>query len=213
MVRRDGFYRTPAQLYWLALVTVGIYAIYYLIRERRLARRRLGWSEETYWTAFKLIIPIYGIFYYFESWALIGDRVKASGVKPWLPLSVQIIPMFLANLLWRLPADIWVPLYLVSTIFFGTVGISVAQAERTDEPEYAWPRLGVAEWIIGVLCSGFFVLILVGAFMDDQTSVVDWNSVGIYVLASVIVFVVFQIGFGKLSRPRKGVEDPSTSSG
>lgn len=86
-VHRDGFYRTPAQILLLDYTTLGLYEFYYLLRARRLAQRRLGQKVESYWTGFKLIIPIYGFFYYFDCWNKICERARASGVNPPVPFT------------------------------------------------------------------------------------------------------------------------------
>jgi uncharacterized membrane protein YhaH (DUF805 family) len=200
-VRPDGFYRSPAIVYWFTVITFGIYSYYYLIRERRLARRRLGYTDETYWTAFKLIIPIYGLFYYFESWSEIGRRVEASAIKLPVPIATQAIPLFLGGVLWRLPDDVWIWVYLVGCIAMGTIHMSVAHAERIDEPAYRWPRLAIVEWVLLVVCSLLFVLATIGLGMDDAGNV-NWSVTGTALAAFVVVLGIFQFDYGKISRPQ-----------
>lgn len=209
-IHGNGFYRTPSQVYGLTLVTFGIYALYYLIRGRKLAQRRLGKTEETYWTALKLLIPIYGVFYYFAGWSLIGDRVKVSGIRPFLPVAVLIIPLFMANILWRLPGPIWTPLYFFGIGCFAVIAVFVAEAERKDHPDYSWPRLTVTERVIGAMCTIFSLLALIGLFEKTKPEavpwqVVQWSMVVSHAAIGFTLWAALRVIFGKLCRPRNAL--------
>jgi hypothetical protein len=203
VVRPNGFYRTPGQVYWLTLVTFGLYAYYYMIRERRLAQRRLNEPVDSYWTALKLVIPFYGIWYYFRCWNKIGVRVEAAGVRPVVPLGVLAIPMIVANVLWRLPDEIWVGFYVVAVVCVGSIAISVGLAERADEPDYAWPGFSVIEWIVAILCTVFSLLALLGLSTESastETTVVSWPFFFIALALVFIPGIVFHVQYARFAR-------------
>lgn len=195
-IRRNGFYRSPAQVLLLSYASFGIYNIYYFLRARRLAQRRLSEPEETYWTGFKLIIPIYGIYYYFAGWNKICERVRSAGINPLVPFGAQAIPMFIIDLLWRLPDPYWM-VSTLSTFFLGTIHASVAHAERLDEPDYKWPRLNWAEWAIIVIGWLFIALAMIGYATD--AAITQFLSVVFGLM--VLNVVVFYLAYRSLSRP------------
>ncbi len=161
-----------------------------------------GWDKQKspIWTAFKLIIPIDRPFYLFESWSVIGRRAQASGVALAVPVATQVIAFFLANILWPLPYDIWIWLFIAGCASVGTINAGVAYAERIDEPDYRWPALEVAEWIVLVVGSLFYMLVVIGLATDFAANV-DWNFAAYALATTVATVVVFQLLFARLSRP------------
>lgn len=198
--RRNGFYRTPAQVLLLAYTSFGVYELYYMLRGRRLAQRRLGEPEESYWTGLKLIIPIYGFFYYFLCWNKIGERTSASGIQPPVPFGIQVIPMFAVDLGWRafylVPDPYWFIL-LLNVLVLGTIHASVARAERVDEPDYIWPRLHWGEWTIIIIGS---VLILLDGFGMSTDAPSAWYVTG--VIGFMVLSVAgLHLAYGHLRTP------------
>ena len=165
----DGFYRTPFQIALLSFATLNTYSVYYVIRGLRLAERRMGQRERSYWFALWLIVPGLNIAYFYGSFNRICERVRTSGVNPPVNFGLQALAMNVVDLLWRLPDPYWL-ISLLSSILLGTIHMSVAQAERLDEPEYVWPPLNWFEWLLIVLGFAFLSLGMIGTAMTDATS-------------------------------------------
>src|SRR6202011_4852405 len=70
--RRDLYFqRTPFQFTVLTFATFGVYPLYWMIRARRFAERRLERHVTSYWFYLTLLIPIYGFIVHFESYSTV----------------------------------------------------------------------------------------------------------------------------------------------
>src|SRR3979411_1648004 len=99
------FQRTPFQLAILTFCTFGIYPLFWVIRARRFAERRLERDVTSYWFYFTLLIPIYGLIVFFESYSTGQRRVTASSVRPAAPFWLSALGIVVMGLLWRLPGS------------------------------------------------------------------------------------------------------------
>jgi hypothetical protein len=212
---RNGFYRTPLQIFLLAIGTLGFYQYYYMIRGMRLAQRRLGQTEQPYWHGLKLIVPILGMIYYFECFSRMGDRTKTAGVQLPVSFAVQVIPLFLINIVWRLPDPYWLAYWLVVLVTMGTIHASVAHAERKDEPSYPWPPFTIWEWLISTIGIGLVVLATIGTCFDSATSTFVPGStqlmLGVAAFA-IVAAILFHVLYGKLRHATPSLTSAVASS-
>jgi hypothetical protein len=190
IVRDDGFYRTPLQVFVLTFATFGAYELYYLIRGRRLAQLRLDEKPDSYWLGLVLIVPLANLWYWFNSFGKLGDRVSATDIGPpeFWPLALGILVI---DSLWKLP-DPWGWLCFSSPILLAIIHQSVARAERADAPGYVWPSLTWVEWSIIVLGTILYALSVSGMMIDTDvtTKIVVFAVTGAIALSAIPAYLM-----------------------
>ncbi|HEV2740644.1 MAG TPA: hypothetical protein VGU66_18935 [Candidatus Elarobacter sp.] len=145
------FERSPLVVFALDVATFGFYGIYYAIRGRRLAARRLDTYQITpYTSAMWLLLPLVNIVLYIGMFNTIGRRVHASGVRTPVLLGLLAFVMVVVSALYRLP-DPWWFISLTSSVALGAIHVPVALAERRDDPARTWARLHWFEIVLLVL--------------------------------------------------------------
>jgi hypothetical protein len=175
----DGFFRTPFQVLVLSYATFGIYGIYWLMRGRRLAQRRLGEPVTSYWWYLFWLIPIVTLVSGIICASKIGDRVRVAGVPtPPVPLGLQAFFFFFVSAMWRLPDPYWI-ISILAAVLIATMHSSLATAERIDDPGRTWPKFSVWEWIITVVGLAIITLDLMGLFVDTTDSTQKWYLAGV----------------------------------
>ena len=157
--------RTPFQAAVLTFATFGLYAIYWMVRARRRAERRLERHVTSGWFFFTLLIPIYGLIVFFESMSTAQRRVAAAGEPVRIAFWVWALGYLVVGLLWRLPGSYFVVTYLDGLCLL-PIYAAFARAERREAPDARWARFTAWEWIVAVAGSVFAVLVYIGALID-----------------------------------------------
>jgi hypothetical protein len=160
------FNRTPLQVFLLDLATLGLYSLYWLIRNRRLAEYRLSINPMPYWHYLILLVPFWGMVVYVQTASIIGRRVEATGIRYPISFAWQAGLLGLVSTLWRLPDPWWLFAY-ASAIFLATMQVSLNRAEARDNRSRG--KLRLTRWEIAILILGlpFFVIVCAGAFYDS----------------------------------------------
>jgi tetratricopeptide (TPR) repeat protein len=162
-----AFHRTPLQVLTLDVASFGVYTLYWFIRNRRLAERRLGIKPMPIW---QWVVPLWNVIVYYSSAIIIGKRVKAAGIDYRVPFVWQAVALMIISSLWRLPNPWWL-LSLASSLALATMHVSLNRAEKLDYPTLASPRLTVWEYIIIVVGLALLALAIIGTLMPDTTPV------------------------------------------
>ena len=163
---RDRYFqRTPFQLAILTFATFGAYYIYWIIRARRFAERRLEREVTPYSYYWRLLIPIWGLIVFFESFSTASRRVNAAGVRPAVPFWLCALGVLALGLLWRLPGSYYI-LCLLDGIAMLPAYAVFARAERVEAPAASWARFTVAEWIISIAGGAVALFAFLGSAVE-----------------------------------------------
>lgn len=179
--------RSPFQVLLLDYATCGAYSLYWLIRGRRLAEYRLELKPTSYWAALLVLVPFVGFFVLIDMVTKISKRVSASGCTPAVALGFQAFAMLVVNAFWRMPDPLWL-ISLFSSIFLATMHSSVADAERRDWPDEAWPPL--TGWEKTIVIIGFLMIALAVYGLLQPPN--DPNN--IWFVAGVIATMLLSLG-------------------
>jgi hypothetical protein len=189
------FERSPLAVFALDVATFSAYSLYYAIRGRRLAERRLDLYQLTsYWSALWLLLPLVNVVVFVGMFNALDRRTRASGVQPRVPLGVLAFIMVVVAALWRLP-DPWSFISTLSSVLFAAIHVPVALAERRDDPARRWAKLHWFEIVILVLGSVLVVLVSLGEFIDTPPVVATW-----VVTCTWTVLVVTGVVLARMSR-------------
>jgi len=188
------FERSPLTVFALDVATFSVYSVYYAIRGRRLAERRLDLYQITsYWSALWLLLPLVNVVVFVGMFNAIDRRTRASSVKPAVPLGALAFMMVVVGALWRLP-DPWSLVSLLSSVLLAAVHVPVAFAERRDDPPRRWAKLHWFEIVLLVLGGIWVMLTTIGAFIDTPPIVAAWVVGGVWAVLIVTGIVVARIG-------------------
>ena len=153
------FERSPLTVFALDIATFGFYGVYYAIRGRRLAERRLDRYQITpYASALWLLLPLVNVVVYVGMFNTIDQRARASGIRPALPLGLLAFVVLVDSALYRLP-DPWWFVSMLSSVAMGAIHVPVARAERRDDPARRWASLHWFEIVLLVLGGLWFLLL------------------------------------------------------
>jgi hypothetical protein len=104
--RPPGYYRTSLQVALMYVATAGLYGIYWLIRSRYAANKRLGIKDTPWYFWLTLFVPIVFLFTIFSTLSLLEKSCQA-----------------------RLPGKKIVPFYIFGIFYFVLIPLS-----RLPEP-------------------------------------------------------------------------------
>ncbi len=132
-------------------------------------------------------MPVANLFYFYHSINKLERRVLAAGIRPPIAFWFQARVMNVLDAFWRIPDPYWLILVL-SSIFMGTIHVTVAHAEQADAPDYLWPKLHWLEWVCLILGFGLIALALTGAAIAGGISLYIVIGVTTAVIASIVYF-------------------------
>ena len=195
------FERSPFVVFVLDMTTFGFYGVYYAIRGRRLAERRLDRYQITpYASALWLLLPLVNVVVYIGMFNTIDQRARASGVRPPLPLGLLAFVMVVVSALYRLP-DPWWFVSLLSSVLMGAIHVPVALAERRDDPTRRWARLHWFEIVLMVLGGLFLIAMSLLVPFGESVPPAAVFRVVTLVWAVLIATGIVLVWIGRVTRP------------
>lgn len=192
------FNRTPFQVFLLDIASFGVYTVYWLIANRRLADRAMKRKPFSGWVWLLLIVPIANLFILFSSYNEICKRVRASGISPPVAFGLQALAMLLIGGLWKLPGAFYL-ISFFSSVLVATMHVSLNYAEVADGLDPSKSKLGA--WEIAILIAGgaLVVLALFGSTVDEPQ--LAW-----FVVAGVFIcLAIASVAFSKMGRRAQSV--------
>lgn len=186
------FNRTPFQVFLLDTASFGLYTVYWLIANRRLADRAMGRKPFNRWMFVLLIVPLVNLVIFFPSYNEICKRVRASGINPPVNFGLQALAMLFIGGLWKLPGAYYL-ISLLSSVLAATIHVSVNHAEIADGLDPSKSKLG--GWEIAILIVGGVLVVFAsfGSTVDEPQSA--WFVVaGVAVCVAIAGVAFFQIG-------------------
>jgi len=186
------FNRTPFQVFLLDIASFGVYTVYWLIKNRRLADRAMNRKPFSGWVWLLLIVPFVNLVVFFPSYNEICKRVRASGINPPVPFGLQALAMLLIGGLWKLPGAYYL-ISLLSSVLAATIHVSVNDAEIADGLDPSTSKLGAWEIAILIVGGTLAVLASFGSTIDEPQSA--WFVVaGVWVSIAIAGVAFFQMG-------------------
>ncbi|HEY0394628.1 MAG TPA: hypothetical protein VGD01_09035 [Candidatus Elarobacter sp.] len=187
--------RSAFQIALLMFLTLGVYIFVWAFYVRRACAELLERDDQPLWKSVALVVPIFNLFQMFDlgrmiegvRWRADPDRPQTNRL-PWLGVSLFFIGACsrIPNALWTLGMLGFVPVAIMHLTFARAQ--STLSGEGARPTPFRWP-----EWIVIVLTSAFWLLILVGLSVPDEAGVrTPYWWVG-YVVTAFAVFALIAI--------------------
>ena len=189
--------RSAFQIALLMFLTAGLYLFVWAFYVRRSCAELLERDDQPLWKSIALVVPIFNLFQMFDLGKMIeGVRWRADPERPqtsrlpWLGVS-----LFFIGALWKIPNGFWtlaaldfVPVAIMHLTFSRAQSALVGEGARPTP--FRWP-----EWIVIILGSAFWVLVLFGFTIPDgdRGLIPDWWAGYVVTALAICALVAIRV--------------------
>jgi len=166
---QGGFYRTGFQVMILMLCTIGLYVVYWLIRTRIAANRRLQRANEIWPFWLMLLVPVVFLYPIFSTYILLQRSVRLRLPHALLPIPFVVLGLF--HLMTQSASRLYDVVGLWGFLAFIPIAVMQQYAIEADVAGGPIPRKAFAfswiEWVLVGVGAIALALFIVGTFTSD----------------------------------------------